>query len=522
MSENKTEIVITNKKILDYFNKNKDVDIEKLILVNIELYETMKTVSLDNSTTVNNIISTLHSQTKDITSLMYQVSTTNDIYKNEIASLKNIYTMNIDNINTTLTNKIYECKDTYIKELREVLKSKENESIININGMIDKNNNALVNKLSLLLNDTLPTTINKHQTEIIKEFKTDMLLTLNRVIEYDPNTTIDKITNIVENKYNNLAFNIQEQLINNININEDKISNNLLQIKEIAVKSSSVQDKINEELTTYLNKYKISTHKGTLSENRLYNIINDEYLSSEIINTSNNTGQGDLILKRLNRVPILFETKNYANNVKKEEVDKFIRDIENTQYNGIMISQTSGIIGKENFQIDIHNNNILIYIHKGDYDIAKIKLAVNTIDFLSDKILTMKNNKINIDTDLLKNINAEYQQLIIVKENLNNNLKDYYKKTLDIYSNIELPCLNKFLSNYYANNNKNIKICEICKKYETTSLLSLARHLPSCKKKNNITEIYESSSNNDDDNGDSPKTQNVNKKNNKKSDVSLE
>ena len=219
MSENITEIVITNKKILDYFNKNRDVDIEKLILVNIELYETMKTVSLDNSTTVNNIISTLHSQTKDITTLMYQVSTTNDIYKNELASLKNIYTMNIDNINTTLTNKIYECKDTYIKELREVLKSKENESIININGIIDKNNNALVNKLSLLLNYTLPTTINKHQTDIIKEFKTDMLTTLNKVLEYDPNTTIDKITNIVENKYNSLAFNIQEQIINNININ---------------------------------------------------------------------------------------------------------------------------------------------------------------------------------------------------------------------------------------------------------------------------------------------------------------
>jgi hypothetical protein len=70
MSKEITEIVITNKKIINYFNKNRDVDIEKLILVNIELYETMKTVSLDNSTTVNNIMSTLQSQTKDITTLM--------------------------------------------------------------------------------------------------------------------------------------------------------------------------------------------------------------------------------------------------------------------------------------------------------------------------------------------------------------------------------------------------------------------------------------------------------------------
>ena len=528
MSKEITEIVITNKKIISYLNKNRDVDIEKLILVNIELYETMKTVSLDNSSTVNNIMSTLQSQTKDITTLMSQVSTSNDIYKNELSSLKSIYTMNIENIkkdieniNTTITNKIYESKDTYIKELREILKSRENESIININGTIDKNNSALVNKLSLLLNDTLPTTINKHQSDIIKDFKDDMLKTLNKVIEYDPNVTIDKISNIVENKYNNLAFNIQDQLIKNINTNEDKISSSLLQIKEIAIKSSTVQDKITEDLTSYLNKYKTGTLKGNLGENRLHNIINDEYLSSEIINTSNNTGQGDLILKRPNKVPILFETKNYAINVKKDEVDKFIRDIDNTNYNGIMLSQTSGIIGKDNFQIDIHNNNILIYIHKADYDISKIKLAVNTIDFLSDKILTMKDNKINIDAELLKDINNEYQQLIVMKENLNNNLKEYYKKTLDIYSNIDLPTLNKFLSNFYANNNKNIKICEICKKYESTSLLSLARHVQSCKKKHNIidssSEDSSENTNNNDEIIETPQTEIINKKNNKKS-----
>lgn len=108
----------------------------------------------------------------------------------------------------------------------------------------------------------------------------------------------------------------------------------------------------------------------------------------------------------------------------------------------------------------------------------------------------MKNNKINIDAELLKDINSEYQQLIVIKENLNNNLKEYYKKTLDIYSNIDLPSLNKFLSNFYANNNKNIKICEICKKYESTSLLSLARHIQACKKKHNIIDNSEESSEN--------------------------
>ena len=60
---------------------------------------------------------------------------------------------------------------------------------------------------------------------------------------------------------------------------------------------------------------------------------------------------------------------------------------------------------------------------------------------------------------------------------------------------INLPNLELFLSNYYANNKKNLLICDICKKYETDNLRSLARHKHSCKSKKEI--INESSSESD-------------------------
>ena len=47
-------------------------------------------------------------------------------------------------------------------------------------------------------------------------------------------------------------------------------------------------------------------------------------------------------------------------NVKKDEVDKFLRDVTNKDCHGIFLSQTSGVVGKDNYQIDIHNKNILI------------------------------------------------------------------------------------------------------------------------------------------------------------------
>ena len=65
--------------------------------------------------------------------------------------------------------------------------------------------------------------------------------------------------------------------------------------------------------------------------------------------------------------------------VKKDEVDKFIRDISKNEYNGIFISQHSGIVGKNNFQIDIHDKHILIYIHSCDYDIDKITETENDV-----------------------------------------------------------------------------------------------------------------------------------------------
>ena len=44
-----------------------------------------------------------------------------------------------------------------------------------------------------------------------------------------------------------------------------------------------------------------------MSENHLYNVIEKEYSTSELTNTSNFTGMGDMILKRKDKIPILIE-----------------------------------------------------------------------------------------------------------------------------------------------------------------------------------------------------------------------
>jgi hypothetical protein len=291
------------------------------------------------------------------------------------------------------------------------------------------------------------------------------------------------MSHIIETKYNTLLSNIYENVSTYISQSELRLSNNLNQLKEVSIKNTTIQENVSDELIKYINKTKSSSTKGTQSENILFNILNKEYPAADIVNTSGQTGQGDMIIKRKDKTPILIETKNYSVNVKKDEVDKFLRDVTNKDCHGIFLSQTSGVVGKDNYQIDIHNKNILIYIHNVNYDITKINLAINTIDVLFDKLININDKNASIPNDTLKSINYEYQNFVLQREKLLNGLKEYYKKTLDQYSELTLPSLEKFISTYYANIKKNILICNICKKYNTDNLRSLARHKQCCKNK---------------------------------------
>jgi len=492
-------ITITNEKIVNFYKKNKELDIEKINLLYIELFENILSASFNNPSIVNEIKLSLNNQNNEINNIMLLLKSSLEINRSELSNIKEVNLLSINNIkteieqiktsisslNNLLITKLYETKDIYMKEVKELLKNAENNSILSLGSSIEKYNSQLMEKIIMNINEVVPKCQEKQYEELINLFKKDMLSSLNEIKENDPKAIIEKISNVVDRKYNLLLSSLHENMTTNICQSEIRLTNNLNQLKEVSSKSAVIQESINEELIKYINKSKTINGKGIQSENILLNIISNEYTSSEVINTSNEFGKGDIIIKRKDKIPLLIETKNYTTNVKKDEVEKFIRDVSLNECNGIFLSQTSGIVGKENYQIDFHNKNILIYVHNVNYDITKINLAINTIDILYDKLVKINDKHVNIPTETVKDINSEYQSFIIQKDKMVNGLKEYYKKTLEQYNELALPSLEKFISGYYANTKKNLVTCQLCKIYETDNLRSMARHKQACKKKDN-------------------------------------
>jgi hypothetical protein len=185
-----TEIIIKNEKVLNFYNKNKHIDIEKINLKFIEIMETIMSSSLENPNVVNNILSALNSQHIELNNIQSIINHTSELNKKELSNIKDLYTSNISNIksdidnikttitslNSNLTEKIYEIKEKYIIEMKEQLNYKELNTLTNLSSVMEKLNLTLADKLSLIITEIIPKTQNQQHNEIVSLFKNDLLI----------------------------------------------------------------------------------------------------------------------------------------------------------------------------------------------------------------------------------------------------------------------------------------------------------------------------------------------------------
>jgi hypothetical protein len=483
VQKNKESLLITNKKIIDFYNKNPQLDFEIMNCIFIDFLE--KIVNDINGTINNTITNDILSNVKDISKELLSIK----IVQTELVNIKETINKLNTEISSNILLKINEIKKNYTEDIRSIINLNEKSNRLDILDIIAKQNELLLSKTQNFINDILP----KNQTQyynqienIIKSFREETTKNLEEIKNNKSDLNLEKISNVFEQKQNQFITGIQQPLLNYITSSEDRITNNIKVLSENTILNNTSQDKVNDYLMEFLKKNNTSTSSniGNISEEKLLVVLTKIYPNAELIDCSGKSKHGDILMKRNLKKNILFENKNYSKNVPKEEVLKFIRDCDEQLCSGIMISEQSGISTKNNFQIDIQNNNILIYLHNCNYDEYKIDSCVLLIDHLSDILSQIKSQACNniISDEILLEINQEFTSFINQKETLMNFIKESNKKILNHLNDLELPSLHKLLATKYASTKTlNLK-CDLCNNFTGINSKSLAAHKNKCIK----------------------------------------
>ena len=131
-----------------------------------------------------------------------------------------------------------------------------------------------------------------------------------------------------------------------------------------------------------------------------------------------------------------------------------------------MMSQYSGIVSKPNGFIEINDGKVIIYLHYVDYSAEKIKMAIDVIDILSERLEEISNveemDGYVIKKEVLDKINVQFQIFLNQKEVVITTVKEMNKKLLAQIDDMKMPDLSLFLNEKYASIQNQQFACEVC------------------------------------------------------------
>ena len=365
---------------------------------------------------------------------------------------------------------------TFLKfiDIMETLQETMNKTLTNstVLEILDnmKTMNAKLERSQELNQFNLSNYMNELKRSMNEEMKT--LMSINMMEKVEPvlreklkdqqsaivNSTLDKITTLFDNKF--------------LNINEISKSN-----KEIL---SSQNDKLNN----LLNRFENSSAKGKMSENLVLNTLKDMYPNAEIYSVGQTKETCDIMLVRNNKPKILVENKDWRRPVIQEEVKKFLRDIDTQKCCGLFLSQNTTITSKDNFEINVHDGNVLVYVHCANNDPEKIKIALDIIDAFSNTLKLLEEESCSdqdmntISKEVTDHINAEYQNFLSKKNKTIKMAKEFIQTLVKQIEEFTIPSLETYLASKYSLSSSKF-VCEYCG-FVGKSQQSKSAHMRGC------------------------------------------
>jgi len=472
------------RSICSFMKDNRDISIEIIKLIENMIQE-KSTIKLNNE-----LISEMKNQNITLTNYIKEIG---DKYKSEIEHLQSQQKQTCELINKIEPNimnnlyiKMHEINKESERNIELLINKNGNTNISNIVEKIEKETENIINKTKNIINEIIPKQENenyKQYNDSINKFSKEIT---SKIELYKNNSISLETFNIILNEKNKLLTqDIQTNIIQYLN----NLQNN---IKNTTEKTEKHHEIIEKELRQFLDQYKVSSKKGEFSEQLLESLLSSMFPQDEIINVTREGGKKcDFELIRENRCKILIENKQYETiNIPKHEVQKFVSNIIDNNVCGILLSQKTGIAGRCDFEIEIHNNLVLIYLHNVNYDSNKIHTAIDIIDNLYPRLTELyTNDKFVISNVQINKINEEYIEFIKQRNDIVNDINNILTTTIDKIKKLEILSVNTILCNNFSDiklkNNKNNNTNYICKKCNKNfaNSKSLSNHIRSCSNK---------------------------------------
>ena len=462
---------ITDKTVIAFYKENPHLDINNINHIFIDI---LKQLSTNLSSKIDNTM------TSQILSIVSELK--GELYK----------------FNFDISSKLNDAKRDYINDMKDLLSHSELSSHEKISYVLEKNNESLLTKTTLLMNEIIPKSNDKNYASIegcIKQFFGTIAQDTKELLKMNSGDKSDGLVEDIDKNISKMFSNIQTSLFNAIQASESRTSTNIQQISETVILQKQIQESLSGELSAFLNKYKSnSSIKGAVSECELYSLLQKIVPHDYLVRCSAEAASCDIRLTRKDkRLPtILFENKDYSATVNTEEVEKFERDLKHQRCHGIFLSQNSPIAYKENYHIDIIGNLVHLYIPNAGYDIEKIKLAINIIDSISEKlnlIVLDPNEEIyELSIDDFESLKKEYCDFANKKLEMLDFIKAITKQLSDRLDSIELPVLKRLTVGNTETKNLGI-ICSLCNKFNAKNKASLGAHMKHCRLVNAATTI---------------------------------
>ena len=454
-----TSLTCTSAKVWAFYHEHPEIDFEKM---NIMFTDILASI-MQTTNPVNN---------SNITSQIL----------NGLANIQSQLTNQQSEYSKLLFLKLTEFKKEYIDDLKMILSSNIADKIA---PLIKESNGTILDKTQLLLSELVPKNnenLSRQINDNIKSFCSSITAEISKTSntggEPLSQSSLDSFIKNIDTKFSNVIDSTRKM----VDSNKDATLSQLSSI-------SSSQISLQSEVKDVLKKMENSSSKGKMSENIVLNILRGLFPSAEVEYVGSQKESGDIMIHRKDRQKILVENKCYeSRQVTSDQVKKFIHDVDIQNCSGLFLSQEGGIVNKDNFEINIHNRNVLLYIHNVNYDPEIIKIAIDIIDSFKTKLdeVTLTDDY-PISKDTLEEINKEYQLFVEQKLNQLKMVKEFSQKMIKNIEDLQLPCLEKMLSSRFGYITSGKFVCEKCN-FIGKNPLALSVHKRTCDKTNSFVQ----------------------------------